>query len=109
METSTFLSGNVKSNFVAFFDLPQLEVEKRREEQRNFGVFFDDDYDYLQHLKEASGQSELVAAGPSHADRQAFKLHDDEEDEDEGDMDTAAVPVSRPSVVEKCVFKSWKR
>ncbi|XP_039563555.1 protein LTV1 homolog [Passer montanus] len=34
--------------------------ERRREEQRKYGVFFDDDYDYLQHLKEASGPSELV-------------------------------------------------
>ncbi|XP_025060634.1 protein LTV1 homolog isoform X1 [Alligator sinensis] len=34
--------------------------DKRREEQRKYGVFFDDDYDYLQHLKEASGPSELV-------------------------------------------------
>ncbi|KFQ30125.1 Protein LTV1, partial [Merops nubicus] len=34
--------------------------ELRREEQRKYGVFFDDDYDYLQHLKEASGPSELV-------------------------------------------------
>ncbi|XP_048345291.1 protein LTV1 homolog [Sphaerodactylus townsendi] len=34
--------------------------EKRREEQREYGIFFDDDYDYLQHLKEAAGTSELV-------------------------------------------------
>lgn len=42
--------------------LPALkgDDEKRREEQRKYGVFFDDDYDYLQHLKEASGSSELV-------------------------------------------------
>uniref|UniRef100_A0A3Q2G585 Protein LTV1 homolog n=1 Tax=Cyprinodon variegatus TaxID=28743 RepID=A0A3Q2G585_CYPVA len=38
----------------------KVDAEKRLEEQRNFGVFFDDDYDYLQHLKEASGPSELV-------------------------------------------------
>ncbi|XP_053146521.1 protein LTV1 homolog isoform X2 [Hemicordylus capensis] len=37
--------------------------DKRREEQRKYGVFFDDDYDYLQHLKEASGLSELVPSG----------------------------------------------
>uniref|UniRef100_A0A4W6G7D2 Protein LTV1 homolog n=1 Tax=Lates calcarifer TaxID=8187 RepID=A0A4W6G7D2_LATCA len=43
----------------------KVEAEKRREEQRNFGVFFDDDYDYLQHLKEASGPSELVASWKS--------------------------------------------
>ncbi|KAK2503880.1 hypothetical protein MC885_015332, partial [Smutsia gigantea] len=32
----------------------------RRAEQRKYGVFFDDDYDYLQHLKEPSGPSELI-------------------------------------------------
>ncbi len=26
-------------------------LEARREEQRKFGVYFDDDYDYLQHLR----------------------------------------------------------
>uniref|UniRef100_A0A8C8VJ23 Protein LTV1 homolog n=1 Tax=Pelusios castaneus TaxID=367368 RepID=A0A8C8VJ23_9SAUR len=36
------------------------DEEQRREEQRKYGVFFDDDYNYLQHLKEASGPSELV-------------------------------------------------
>ncbi|NXU48782.1 LTV1 protein, partial [Turnix velox] len=42
--------------------LPTQKVyeEQRRKEQRKYGVFFDDDYDYLQHLKEASGPSELV-------------------------------------------------
>ncbi|XP_027996769.2 protein LTV1 homolog [Eptesicus fuscus] len=34
--------------------------EERRAEQRKYGVFFDDDYDYLQHLKEPSGPSELI-------------------------------------------------
>ncbi|XP_028914473.1 protein LTV1 homolog isoform X2 [Ornithorhynchus anatinus] len=47
----------------------KAELEERRAEQRKYGVFFDDDYDYLQHLKEASGPSELV---PS----QAFSLQD---------------------------------
>ncbi|XP_074657652.1 protein LTV1 homolog [Tubulanus polymorphus] len=28
------------------------EVQKRRDEQAKFGVFFDDDYDYLQHLRD---------------------------------------------------------
>uniref|UniRef100_A0A1A7WC22 Protein LTV1 homolog n=1 Tax=Iconisemion striatum TaxID=60296 RepID=A0A1A7WC22_9TELE len=42
----------------------KADAEKRREEQRQFGVFFDDDYDYLQHLKEASDPSELVTAEP---------------------------------------------
>ncbi|KAM5163091.1 protein LTV1 homolog [Mantella aurantiaca] len=37
----------------------KADAEKRRAEQRNYGVFFDDDYNYLQHLKEA-GPAELV-------------------------------------------------
>jgi len=37
-----------------------LEVlEARREEQRNFGVYFDDDYDYLQHLKDAKSGEDV--------------------------------------------------
>ena len=38
------------------FVLHQLpEVTKRKEEERDHGIFFDDDYDYLQHLKNRSG------------------------------------------------------
>lgn len=38
----------------------KINDEDRRAEQRKYGVFFDDDYDYLQHLKEPSGPSELI-------------------------------------------------
>ncbi|GAA6229047.1 protein LTV1 homolog [Lates japonicus] len=83
----------------------KVEAEKRREEQRNFGVFFDDDYDYLQHLKEASGPSELVAAGPSYTDRRAvhFRDEDKEDEEEEGDTVTdkafPAASINLPSSV----------
>ncbi|KAM9666256.1 protein LTV1 homolog [Trichechus inunguis] len=42
--------------------LPTQKVndDERRAEQRKYGVFFDDDYDYLQHLKEPSGPLELI-------------------------------------------------
>lgn len=62
----------------------QIEVEKRREEQRKFGVFFDDDYDYLQHIREASRPAELVSASRPQRDSQAlgFKHEEDEVDED---------------------------
>uniref|UniRef100_H3CLD4 Protein LTV1 homolog n=1 Tax=Tetraodon nigroviridis TaxID=99883 RepID=H3CLD4_TETNG len=78
----------------------KVEAEKRREEQRNFGVFFDDDYDYLQHLKESSGPSELVASGPSRSDRQTFTLRDEEaENEKEDDSDGQATSIRLPSSV----------
>lgn len=78
------------------FDVSQAEAEKRRKEQREFGVFFDDDYDYLQHLKEASGTAELVAAPPPHSDRQRLHLHHEDEEEETGDADET-LPVSRLS------------
>lgn len=40
--------------------LSKVNDEERRAEQRKYGVFFDDDYDYLQHLKEPSGPAELI-------------------------------------------------
>ncbi|KAK2817505.1 hypothetical protein Q5P01_025696 [Channa striata] len=78
----------------------KVEAEKRREEQRNYGVFFDDDYDYLQHLKEASGTNELVAAGPLYTDRRPVRLHDEEqEEEEERDESIPASSIKLPSSV----------
>ncbi|XP_056136318.1 protein LTV1 homolog [Lampris incognitus] len=78
----------------------KLEAEKRWEEQRSFGVFFDDDYNYLQHLKEASRPSELVAAGPLKSDKRLFDLCDEgEEDEGEVDHDTPVASINLPSSV----------
>ncbi|XP_061840325.2 protein LTV1 homolog [Nerophis lumbriciformis] len=65
--------------------LPAAKAEKRQEEQRSYGVFFDDDYDYLQHLKEPTCQTELVAAAAS----PQVHLHDDE-----GDAGTGAPAAS---------------
>ncbi|KAL1403750.1 hypothetical protein pipiens_019232, partial [Culex pipiens pipiens] len=36
----------------------KVEPEKRKQEQAKFGVYFDDDYDYLQHLREP-GRNEV--------------------------------------------------
>ncbi|XP_021511453.1 protein LTV1 homolog [Meriones unguiculatus] len=60
--------------------LPAQKVnnEERRAEQRKYGVFFDDDYDYLQHLKEPSGPGELIPST-------AFSTYNhDEQDETSG-------------------------
>eukprot|EP00794_Sanderia_malayensis_P011325 gene11325-12511_t len=40
---------------------PVDEVSKKREEQKKFGVYYDDDYDYLQHLK-PRGEGTLLLA-----------------------------------------------
>ncbi|XP_020389901.2 protein LTV1 homolog isoform X1 [Rhincodon typus] len=46
----------------------RADIQKRKEEERKYGVFFDDTYDYLQHLKEASPVAELVASSVSQKD-----------------------------------------
>ncbi|KAK7930627.1 hypothetical protein WMY93_007022 [Mugilogobius chulae] len=75
----------------------KVEAEKRREEQRNFGVFFDDDYDYLQHLKEASGASELVPGVDLRTERQ-IQLRDQDEDQEEQETG-APTSINLPSSV----------
>ncbi|KAM8843439.1 protein LTV1 homolog [Synchiropus picturatus] len=72
----------------------KVEAEKRRAEQRQFGVFFDDDYDYLQHLKVASGQAELVASGSAHTDKSTIQPLDEEEAEDEAPSSSINLPSS---------------
>ncbi|XP_066467363.1 protein LTV1 homolog [Tiliqua scincoides] len=71
--------------------------EKRREQQRQYGVFFDDDYDYLQHLKEASAPSELV---PSSKPGQQGKIVVTAEGEVEEEIQRITVPtINLPSSV----------
>ncbi|KAM4771735.1 protein LTV1 homolog [Rhinophrynus dorsalis] len=57
----------------------KAEAEKRKAEQRNFGVFFDDDYNYLQHLKEI-GPSELVPSETIQRDCSILETDDVEEE-----------------------------
>ncbi|XP_017726249.1 PREDICTED: protein LTV1 homolog [Rhinopithecus bieti] len=54
----------------------KIDSEERRAEQRKYGVFFDDDYDYLQHLKEPSGPSELIPSS-------TFSAHNRREEKEE--------------------------
>jgi len=69
-------------------------VEKRREEQRKFGVFFDDDYNYLQHLKEAPHPVELVSTPRVHREARPKPAGDKEAVEEED----VHVPVSSSSL-----------
>lgn len=38
----------------AKFEKKKLDDSKRKEEQIKYGIYFDDDYDYLQHLKDVN-------------------------------------------------------
>ncbi|XP_063388030.1 protein LTV1 homolog [Cydia fagiglandana] len=45
---------------------PELTPEQRREEQRKYGVYFDDDYNYLQHLKDTKEVTLLLQPKATH-------------------------------------------
>ncbi|KAK2909320.1 hypothetical protein QQF64_000556 [Cirrhinus molitorella] len=76
----------------------KVEVEKRKEEQRKFGVFFDDDYNYLQHLRESSQPAQLVSAPFFHIDTRA-KPAQDEEDMEKEDDNVPTASIKLPSSV----------
>ncbi|XP_036727749.1 protein LTV1 homolog [Balaenoptera musculus] len=69
----------------------KIKDEERRAEQRKYGVFFDDDYDYLQHLREPSGPSELVPTDTCGAPYR--------EDEKEEALATSTTGIKLPSSV----------
>uniref|UniRef100_A0A8C9RW76 Protein LTV1 homolog n=1 Tax=Scleropages formosus TaxID=113540 RepID=A0A8C9RW76_SCLFO len=75
----------------------KAEAEKRREEQRQFGIFFDDDYDYLQHLREPSCPAELVASGASHRSGKLIITPDGQVEEECQTL--SAVSINLPSSV----------
>ncbi|XP_053447263.1 protein LTV1 homolog [Nycticebus coucang] len=66
----------------------KINDEERRAEQRKYGVFFDDDYDYLQHLKEPSGPSELIPSS-------TFSAHSRRDEKEE----TLSTGIKLPSSV----------
>ncbi|XP_051559912.1 protein LTV1 homolog [Myxocyprinus asiaticus] len=74
----------------------KAEMEKRKVEQRNFGVFFDDDYDYLQHLREVSPPTELVSAPCIRRDARSKTA---EEETEEEDVSVPAASIKLPSSV----------
>lgn len=45
---------------------PDLTPEQRREEQQKYGIYFDDDYNYLQHLKDSREVTLLYTPKPTH-------------------------------------------
>lgn len=78
----------------------KVEAEKRKEEQRQFGVFFDDDYDYLQHLKEPIQPTELVCASLPPREGRVLITEDGKVEEEETEMHTLpAVSINLPSSV----------
>ncbi|KAI8433066.1 hypothetical protein MSG28_013924 [Choristoneura fumiferana] len=57
----------------------QLTPEQRLEEQRKYGVYFDDDYNYLQHLKDTKEVTLVLQPKVSHKRKDKGQSSQDEE------------------------------
>ncbi|KAH9637958.1 hypothetical protein HF086_016384 [Spodoptera exigua] len=76
---------------------PELTPEQRREEQIKYGIYFDDDYNYLQHLKDSREVTLVVQPRP---------VHKRKEKTTETNGDEVPVPVTEALTLPSSVFAS---
>lgn len=76
---------------------PELTPEQRREEQIKYGIYFDDDYNYLQHLKDSREVTLVVQPRP---------VHKRKEKTTEANEDEVPVPVTEALTLPSSVFAS---
>ncbi|CAH0696421.1 unnamed protein product [Spodoptera exigua] len=76
---------------------PELTPEQRREEQIKYGIYFDDDYNYLQHLKDSREVTLVVQPRP---------VHKRKEKTTETNEDEVPVPVTEALTLPSSVFAS---
>lgn len=76
---------------------PELTPEQRREEQIKYGIYFDDDYNYLQHLKDSREVTLVVQPRP---------VHKRKEKTAEANEDEVPVPVTEALTLPSSVFAS---
>ncbi|KAJ0171316.1 hypothetical protein K1T71_012866 [Dendrolimus kikuchii] len=62
---------------------PDLTPEQRLEEQRKYGIYFDDDYNYLQHLKDTQEVTLVLQPKSSHKKKERSTSTNNEGDESE--------------------------
>ncbi|XP_075985562.1 LTV1 ribosome biogenesis factor [Anticarsia gemmatalis] len=77
---------------------PELTPEQRREEQVKYGIYFDDDYNYLQHLKDTREVTLVVQPKIPH------KCKEKATTEEEGE--SSAIPVTESLTLPSSVFAS---
>ncbi|XP_053618389.1 protein LTV1 homolog [Plodia interpunctella] len=74
---------------------PDLTPEQRKEEQMKYGIYFDDDYNYLQHLKDTKEVTMLLQPKPTHKRKEkAPKPSEQEMDTEMAVTDTLKLPSS---------------
>ncbi|XP_013200048.2 protein LTV1 homolog [Amyelois transitella] len=75
---------------------PELTPEQRREEQMKYGIYFDDDYNYLQHLKDTKEVTMVLQPKSTHKGKEKSQKPsaDEETDRETNITDTLKLPSS---------------
>ena len=59
------------------------DIEKQKEEERKWGIFYDDDYDYMQHVRDVNPECVWQPATmPSSSDNRTVRFADDTKKEE---------------------------
>lgn len=76
---------------------PEKKKKKSEEEEQKFGIFFDDDYDYLQHLRDTSKQSiQWIPVDTGNNSNARILKKKSKDNDDEGSSDEEIYIVERP-------------
>jgi hypothetical protein len=67
-----------------------LKVDQRKVEQKKFGIEYDDDYDYLQHLRDPCAPPEKYSF---QVDKQEEDDDEEEEEEDEDNVKKISIEI----------------
>ncbi|XP_068624961.1 protein LTV1 homolog [Battus philenor] len=59
---------------------PDLTLDQRKEEQRKYGIYFDDDYNYLQHLKDTQEVTMVLQPKAIHKRKEKAETSKDTKD-----------------------------
>ncbi|CAF3609755.1 unnamed protein product [Rotaria sp. Silwood1] len=74
-------------------------VEQRKAEQRKFGIDYDDDYDYLQHLRDPCAPPEEYSVHVNETEEPEKEEDDDDDDKQENNEETTVTRFNLPSTV----------
>ncbi|KAL0861353.1 hypothetical protein ABMA27_008906 [Loxostege sticticalis] len=89
---------------------PDLTPEQRKEEQQKYGIYFDDDYNYLQHLKDTREVTLVVQPKPVHKRRSKPAASEGteplEDEDDDDDEERPPKPVTEKFQLPSSVFAS---
>ncbi|CAF3609737.1 unnamed protein product [Rotaria sp. Silwood1] len=76
-----------------------IKVEQRKAEQRKFGIDYDDDYDYLQHLRDPCAPPEEYSVHVNETEEPEKEEDDDDDDKQENNEETTVTRFNLPSTV----------